>query len=304
MAGVYRVASRIARALDESRPVVALESTVITHGLPEPENLDLALGLEQTLRSAGAEPATVAVLDGRLVVGAEPPELRRLAAGRADKASLWNLGPLLAGGALAGTTVAATLHAASAVGIDVFATGGIGGVHDLPFDESADLRALGSYPVTTVCAGPKSILDAEATVERLESLGVPVVGYRTDRLAGFFVPETEWAVPLRCDSPEEVATFAKAQRELGMSAGLLVCKPVSSGLTAAELDGVLKEARSEAQAAGVKGKDLTPYLLKRLAALSEGRSVAVNLRLLEENAALAAAIASALHPAPHLRSLP
>lgn len=283
--------------------MVALESTVISHGLPAPRNVELAFDLEATVRRRGAEAATIGVLDGDLVVGLEGPEIERLAAGDADKASLWNLGALLAGGHVAGTTVATTLHAAAAAGIEVFATGGIGGVHTEPFDESADLAALARYPVVTICAGPKSILDAAATLERLESLGVAVVGYRSEHLAGFHVPTTDLPLPTRCEDPGQIAAAFRAHRDIGLPGGLLVSNPVSAGFDADELDTALAAAHRAAAAAGVRGRDSTPYLLADLAERTGGRSVEVNLRLLRENAALAAEVAASLHPATPLRSL-
>ena len=301
---MLRIAPRVAQALDDDHPVVALESTAITHGLPAPQNLDLAFDLEAIVRRRGAEAATVGVLAGELVVGLEAPEIERLAGGDADKASLWNLGTLLASGRPAGTTVATTLHAAAAAGIDVFATGGIGGVHQEAYDESADLGALARYPVVTVCAGPKSILDVAATLERLESLGVPVIGYRSDRLAGFHVPHTELPLAARCDSSGEIAAAFRAHQTIGAPGGVLVSNPVSDGLDPDVLATALAAAHSAAAEAGVRGKESTPFLLADLSARTDGRSVEVNLRLLRENAALAAEIAASLHVATILRSLP
>jgi pseudouridine-5'-phosphate glycosidase len=297
-----RIAPPVRQALDAGGAVVALESTVLTHGLPRPRNLELARGLERTVREAGATPATIAVIAGEVVVGASDDELVRLAEGPADKASLWNLAAICAGGRDAGTTVAATLHAARLAGIEVFATGGIGGVHDAPFDESADLAALAATPVVTVCAGPKSILDAAATLERLESAGVAVVGFRSDRLAGFHLPLTDLPLPARADTPEEVAAIRRAQARLGLRQALLVSNPVSQGLDPATLRGWLDAARDDAARAGVRGKDATPALLDALARRSNGATVEVNLRLLHENAALAARIAAAL--APNERGVP
>lgn len=291
-----RIAPPVRRALDEGSAVVALESTVVTHGLPRPHNLELARDLEAIVRDAGAVPATVGVLSGRLIVGLSDEELTRLAHADADKASLWNLAALCASGRDAGTTVAATLHAARQAGIEVFATGGIGGVHDAPFDESTDLTALATTPVVTVCSGPKSILDAPATLERLESAGVPVVGYRSDRLAGFHLPTTDLPLPIRVDSPDEIARIYRMQAQLGLPSAVLVSRPVSRGLDPDDLAGWLSDARRDAEAAGVRGKDTTPFLLDALARRSEGASVEVNLRLLRENAALAAQIARSLVP--------
>ncbi len=300
---MFRIHPRVKRALEHSEAVVALESTVVTHGLPRPDNLALAEGLESVVEAAGAVPATVGLVRGDLVVGLDADELQHLATHDVHKASLWNLAALAAAGADAGTTVATTLHAAAHVGIKVFATGGIGGVHgdDVPgdesgqtFDESADLGALARYRVVTVCAGPKSILDVGATLERLESLGVSVLGYQTDFLAGFHVPETSLPVAARCESPEEVARVFEAAHALGLPGSPLVCKPISKGLDAAELKGWLAQAQREAAGRGLSGKDLTPFLLAKLAELSNGRSVEVNRRLLEENARLGAEIARAL----------
>lgn len=289
-----RISERVLDAIAAGEPVVALESTVITHGLPRPRNLEAGVRLEETVAVAGALPATVGVVGGTLVVGLDRDELAYLATADADKASTWNLAAICARGGDAGTTVATTLFAADAAGIAVFATGGIGGVHRAPFDESADLDALARFPMLTVCAGPKSILDATATLERLESRGVSVVGYRSDKLAGFLVPETRLPVPATVWSTEEAAAVLITQRELGMAAGVLLCKPVSRGLAREEFDALETRAQAELESRGVVGRDTTPFLLSTLAALSGGRTVEVNTRLLEENATLAAAVASAL----------
>ena len=297
-----RIHSEVQQALAEKRAVVALESTVITHGLPRPENLALAQRLEEVIREAGAVPATIGMLGGELVFGLNEDELAYLASADARKASLWNLAALSAQQRDAGTTVATTLHAAALAGIDVFATGGIGGVHKrapgAPHDESADLMALSRYPVIVICAGAKSILDIPATKERLESLGVPLVGYQTDKLAGFHVPETLLDVPVRCDSPEEVAALFEQTKDLHLLTSLLVTKPVSEGLEPREVDAWLERAQREADERALSGKDVTPYLLKRLGELSGGRTTEVNTRLLVENAQLAAEVALALTAKP------
>lgn len=289
-----RTAPRVAAALQEQRPVVALESTVITHGLPRPQNLELARSLEAEIARAGAEPATIGILDGQVVIGLSEEETERLADTDADKASLWNLAAIISQGRNGGTTVAATLHLAAMAGISVFATGGIGGVHPAPFDESTDLIALARYPLITVCAGPKSILDVPATLERLESLGVTVVGYRSDRLAGFHVPLTELKVPARAENPAELARMWKVRQQLGLPGGMLVSNPVSEGLDRQVLDTVRTQAAADAEAAGITGKETTPWLLARIAELSAGSTVEVNMRLLRENASLGAQIANAL----------
>lgn len=297
MAGVnLRIAPPVRKALDRRAAVVALESTLITHGLPRPRNLELARQLEEDVRQAGAVPATVGVIGGECVVGLNDGELERLAAGGADKASTWNLAALVARGADAGTTVATTLHLAAAAGIAVFATGGIGGVHDAPYDESADLAALARSRLVTVCAGPKSILNARATLERLESAGVPVVGYRSSRLAGFHLPTTDLPLATRVEDAEGIAALFRAQSDLDLPQGVLVSNPVSKGLDADALEGWLRTAEERAREAGVSGRDATPFLLDALARLSDGRTVEVNVRLLRENAVLAAEIARALAP--------
>lgn len=274
--------------------MVALESTVLTHGLPRPANLELALHLEAVVTAAGAVPATIGVVDGRIVVGLGTAQLERLARATVDKATSWNLAAIVARGGSAGTTVATTLHVAAAVGIEVFATGGIGGVHHEPFDESADLGALARYPLVTVAAGPKSVLDAAATLERLETLGVPVLGWRSERLAGFHVPLTDLPLPVRVDEAAEVAAVFRTHRGLGLPGGVLVSQPVAEGLDAAAVADWTRAAREAVQATGHRGKDVTPALLAAIAEGSGGATVTVNLRLLEANARLAAAVAAAL----------
>ena len=291
---MIRVAPHVAEALAARRPVVALESTVLTHGLPRPANLDLALRLETAVTDAGAVPATVGVIDGRVVVGLDRAELEHLAHASVDKATAWNLASVAARGGSAGTTVATTLHAAAWAGIEVFATGGIGGVHHEPFDESADLGALARYPLVTVAAGPKSVLDAAATLERLETLGVPVVGWRSDHLAGFHVSLTDLPLPVRADDADFVAALFRAHRRLGLPGGVLLSQPVAEGLDPGDVARWVGEARDAVRARGVRGKDVTPALLAAIAAGSGGATVTVNLRLLESNARLAAAVAAAL----------
>lgn len=290
-----RLHPKVAQALVLNKPVVALESTVITHGLPRPTNLELARTLEAVVRENGATPATVAILSGEVALGLSPEELEHIAHDEsADKASLWNLGAIVAQGRSAGTTVATTTFLAYKAGIAVFATGGIGGVHPHPYDESADLLELSRTPIVVVSAGPKSILDLSATLERLESLGVALLGYRTDYLPAFHSPSSPHKLPARVESPEEAARAFRAARELGLPGASLVLNPVSQGLDFAQVEGWVKSATQEAARAGVYGKALTPYLLSRLAELSGGQTVSVNLRLLEENARLAAQIAVAL----------
>lgn len=290
-----KLSPHVLDALAKKMPLVALESTVITHGLPRPQNLELALKLEACVREHGAVPATIGIVGGVLRVGLSEAELEVLASKPADKASLWNLAALVAQGKDAGTTVATTLYAAARAGISVFATGGIGGVHpsggSQSFDESADLAALARYSVLVVCSGAKSILDVEATLERLETYGVPVHGFRSDSLAGFYSRETPFTLPGRFETPAEAAKAFVVQRQLGLPQAMLLSNPVSQGLPQEDVARWVAQAGDEARRQGVQGKGLTPFLLSRLSELSEGKSLEVNLRLLEENARLAAAVA-------------
>ena len=290
-----RIAPFVLEALSQNRPVVALESTVITHGLARPENLAVAQAMVEAVREVGAVPAVIAIVRGEVRVGLEEEELKALAEDRAaEKASLWNLSALVASRRTAGTTVAATAFLAHRAGIPVFATGGIGGVHLSPFDESADLVALAKTPILVVSSGMKSILDLAATLERLETLGVAVLGYRTDRLPAFHSPTSPYSLPARVESPEEAAAVYRAQRGLGLSPAVLVFHPVSEGLPFERVRAWVEEANAEAQSRGIQGKALTPFLLRRLAEQSKGATDRVNRRLLVENARLAGEIARAL----------
>jgi len=290
-----RTSREVHTALQSGDPVVALESTVITHGLPAPVNLETARRLEAAVREEGAVPATIGVLEGEVHVGLAPDELEALATRNAvEKASLWNLAAVVARKQWAGTTVATTAHLAARAGIRVFATGGIGGVHPVPFDESSDLLGLSRTPVVVVSSGPKSILDLAATLERLESYGVGVVGYRTKYLPAFHSPDSPYELPATVWSEAEAAAAWRAARALGLESATLVFHPVSEGIPYRQVKAWVDQANEEARAAGIGGKDLTPYLLRRLSELSQGRTDEVNLRLLEENARLAARIAAAL----------
>ncbi|WP_243029659.1 pseudouridine-5'-phosphate glycosidase [Thermus altitudinis] len=273
--------------------VVALESALLTHGLPYPLNLHTAKALEEAVRSEGAMPKTIGIVRGEVRVGLSQEEMEALAQGGAEKASLWNLPALLVQGKSAGTTVAATVHLAHRHGIEVLATGGIGGVHPEPFDESADLLALARTPILVVSSGPKAILDLRATLERLETLGVSLVGYRTDRLPAFFSSDSPFPVPTRVETPLEAARILRKSRELGLGAVLLV-NPVSQGLPYEEVALWVEEANHQAAREGIFGKALTPYLLRRLSELSHGETDRINERLLVENARLAARAALAL----------
>ncbi len=294
------IAPDIAAALAAGKPVVALESTIITHGMPYPRNVEMARSVEADVRDAGALPATVAVIDGRCRVGLSAEALASLAGRReAAKASRRDLGAIVAAGGTAGTTVAATMFLAARAGIAVFATGGIGGVHrgaERTLDVSADLLELAISPVAVVCSGCKSILDIGRTLEVLETQGVPVLGYRTDRFPAFFARDSGCAVEHRCDTPEAVAAVIRAQRALGMPGGVLVANPVPAehALPEAEIEAVIARAVAEAETAGIGGKAATPFLLRRIVELTGGRSLDANIALVRHNARLAAAIAVAL----------
>ncbi|XOB98200.1 pseudouridine-5'-phosphate glycosidase [Deinococcota bacterium DY0809b] len=290
-----QISETVQSALRDGSPVVALESTVITHGLPVPVNLETARRLEAAVREEGATPATIGILEGEVRVGLDPDELEALATrNEVEKASLWNLATVAARRRWAGTTVATTAHLAARAGIRVFATGGIGGVHPVPFDESSDLLGLSRTPVVVVSSGPKSILDLGATLERLESYGVGVVGFKTMFLPAFHSPDSPFELPATVWSEAEAAAAWRAARALGLESATLVFHPVSEGIPYRQVKAWVDRANEEARAAGIGGKDLTPYLLRRLGELSEGRTDEVNLRLLEENARLAARIAREL----------
>lgn len=290
-----RVHPEVAAALSAGRPVVALESTVITHGLPEPVNLELARRLEGEVRTAGAIPATVAVIDGRVCLGVTTDELERLALSRKlMKISRRDFGAALAGRHTGGTTVAATMIAAHAGGIRVFATGGIGGVHrGNAHDVSADLPELARTPVIVVCAGVKAILDLPRTLEWLETAGVPVLGWGTDEFPAFFSRSSGLRVSARVDGAVDAATLIRAQWAMGLQSGVLVCVPCPEevAVPAEVVEPVLQQALKQAEAQGVRGKDVTPFLLARLADLTGGETLRANLALLRNNARVAAELA-------------
>jgi pseudouridine-5'-phosphate glycosidase len=299
-ADLIDVTPAVARALDAGRAVVALESSVIAQGMPFPVNRDTGLAVETIVRDGGAEPATIAVIDGRVRVGLDAGAMTRLATtSDAQKASRRDLAALVATGATAGTTVAATMLIAARCGIAVFATGGIGGVHrgaGETFDISADLVELGRTPVAVVCAGAKSILDIPKTLEVLETQGVPVLGYRTDAFPAFYVRDSGHKVDRRIDDPRSLAAIVQVQRRLGLKGGILIANPIAEAhaLPAADVEALIETASREAEAAGVKGKNLTPFLLARLGALSGGASLEANVALIRSNAGLAARVAVAL----------
>ncbi len=287
-------------ALADGRPVVALESTIISHGLPRPDNARLAREFEQAVRDGGAVPATVAVIDGRARIGLDDVALDRLANDEnATKVSVRELAAIAARGGVGSTTVASTAHLAAAAGITVFATGGLGGVHrgaQATFDESADLTTLARTGVLVVCAGVKSILDVGATLERLETLGVGVLGYRTDRFPGFYLADSGHDIGWRVDEPEEVASILAARDRVHTTdLGLVLANPIRPGdeLDRALHDRLLESGLAAADRDGVHGKDVTPYLLDWFHRESGGESLRANVALVRSNARLAAEVATA-----------
>jgi pseudouridine-5'-phosphate glycosidase len=295
---IVRRTAEVAAALAAGRPVVALESSVLAQGLPIPANHDAAARMTGAVRAAGAEPAITAVVRGAPTLGLEPEELARfLARDGVAKVSARDLAGAVAARADGATTVAATLALAAGSGIDVFATGGIGGVHrDAPFDESADLVELARTSMVVVCAGAKSILDLPATLERLETLGVPVVGYRTGEMPGFFTETTGLRTSGRVESAAELAALFRAHRALGRAGAVLVVRPppAAHALPADVVDRAVADALSLARAGGVRGAAVTPFLLAAVERATAGRSLAANLALLEANARLAGEVAAAL----------
>ncbi len=286
-------------ALGRGAPVVALESTIVTHGMPYPENVSTARAVEAAVRAGGAVPATIVVLDGRIRVGLSDDEIEALGRARgAMKLSRADLAFAVAARRDGSTTVAATMICAHLAGIRVFATGGIGGVHrgmEATLDVSADLDELGRTPVTVVCAGAKALLDLPRTLEYLETRGVPVVGYRTDRFPAFWSRDSGLPAPLRLDSAAEIAALAAAQRRLGLAGGVLVANPVAEAdeIPAAEIAAHIDEAVADAGRRGIVAKGVTPFILSRMLELTEGRSLRTNVALILGNARLAAEIAAA-----------
>lgn len=297
--GVLDVSGPVRGAIADGRAVVALESTIISHGLPRPERLTVARDLESIVRANGAEPATVAVVDGRACVGLDDGVLERLSVGASvRKLGLRDLPAALAAGATGSTTVSATAHLAVLAGIRVFATGGIGGVHrgwQESGDESADLDALARTPVTIVTAGVKSVLDVPASIERLETLSVTVLGYRTDDFPGFYLRGTGHPLDWRVESPDEVAAVMRARTAVGLRGAIVVANPVAADLAlpVAVHDRVLGDALAAAGRAHVRGKDITPFLLDRMVRGTGGAALSANLAAVRGNCAVAAQIACA-----------
>lgn len=290
--------NEIKRAMNISLPIVALESTVLTHGLPRPQNLQLAHDMERAVREQGATPATIGFLDGCLHIGLNESELDRLA----NETNPHKVGPrdfatVITQQACGGTTVAGTMFACKSSNLKVFATGGIGGVHrEMNTDISADLQALATIPMIVVCAGAKAILDLPATLEYLETMSVPVIGYGTDQFPAFYSRESGLGVSLRLNSPQEIVGFARTHWNAGLQSAVLVVNPIpaTDALPKAEMDPIIERASRAAKEQKVHGKELTPFLLKRISELTKGESMRANLALLLNNARLAAQIAKAL----------
>lgn len=292
--------AEVSRALQKKTPIVALESTVITHGLPHPENLTLAQNMEHKVRQFGGTPATIALLNGKIHVGLSESQLQELAtASNTHKVSVRDFAPVLVKKGIGGTTVAGTLFAANLAGIRVFATGGIGGVHREPaYDISADLPQLATTPVIVVCAGVKSILDLPGTLEYLETAGVPVIGYQTDEFPAFYSRESGLPVSARAETPAEVALIAKTHWGLGMRSAILVTAPPPPevALPPKQVEGAIHQALSEARAQSIRGQAVTPFLLSRMSELTGKASLQSNMGFLLNNARIAAQIAQAFFP--------
>jgi pseudouridine-5'-phosphate glycosidase len=292
------LSSPVRAAVDAHTPVVALESTLITHGLPRPVNLEVAQRLEAVVRDSGATPATIAILDGELYAGLEPDQLERLAnADNVRKVSRRDLPIVTAQKGHGATTVAATMWVAAQAGIRVFATGGIGGVHrGQPFDVSADLPELAQTPVVVVCAGAKAILDLPLTLEWLETHGVPVLGFGTDTFPAFYSRSSGLPVDARCDTAQDAAHIIRAKFDLGLPGGVLIGVPVPEEYAVApeDIEPAIQQALKMAEAENIRGKAISPFLLKHVSELTGGESLKANIALLENNARVAAQIARAL----------
>jgi len=299
MKSAIKYSAEVSAAIAAGKPIVALESTIISHGLPRPSNLAVAQECERIIRERGAVPATIALLDGVVHIGLEADELDAIA-NRDDisKASSRDLAIIIAQGKSAATTVAATAHIAAIAGIKVFATGGLGGVHrgaNESFDESADLTALSQLDMTVVCAGVKSILDVHATLERLETLAIAIVGYKTNRFPGFYLTDSGFEIEHRVDSADEIASIIKARSDVHTSnRALIVTNPVAVQMDKTRHDQILASGLANAVRDGIDGKYVTPYLLEHFHTTSQGESLAINTEIIKSNCALAADIAVAL----------
>jgi pseudouridine-5'-phosphate glycosidase len=296
---MIKYSAAVTRALKDKSPVVALESTIITHGLPRPKNLEVALEVEQIVTEAGATPATIAVIDGQIHIGLEPDQLTQIANDENIlKASIRDLAIISTQKKSAATTVAATSHIANMAGISLFATGGLGGVHReawQSWDESADLLALANTPILIVCSGAKSILDVSATLERLETLSVPILGYKTNKFPGFYLTDSGFDLEHRADTPQDIAQIWRARSDVATNnSALIVANPVGNQMDKALHDQILFDGLAKAKTAGIIGKAVTPFLLEYFHSNSKGESLRVNVEIIKANAALAAQIAVAL----------
>ena len=296
---MIKYSEAVAKALGDKSPIVALESTIITHGLPRPKNLEVALEVEQIVIEAGATPATIAIIDGQINIGLEPDQLTRIANDENIlKASIRDLAVISTQKKSAATTVAATSHIANMAGISLFATGGLGGVHReawQSWDESADLLALANTPVLIVCSGAKSILDVSATLERLETLSVPILGYKTNKFPGFYLTDSGFELEHRVETPRDIAQIWRARGDVAINkSALIVANPVSNQMERALHDQLLFDGLSKAKKDAVVGKAVTPFLLDYFHSNSKGESLRVNIEIIKANAALAAQIAVAL----------
>ena len=296
---MIKYSEAVAKALGDKSPIVALESTIITHGLPRPKNLEVALEVEQIVIEAGATPATIAIIDGQIHIGLEPDQLTRIANDENIlKASIRDLAVISTQKKSAATTVAATSHIANMAGISLFATGGLGGVHReawQSWDESADLLALANTPVLIVCSGAKSILDVSATLERLETLSVPILGYKTNKFPGFYLTDSGFELEHKVETARDIAQIWRARGDVAINkSALIVANPVSNQMDKALHDQLLFDGLSKAKIDGVVGKAVTPFLLDYFHTNSKGESLRVNIEIIKANAALAAQIAVAL----------
>jgi pseudouridine-5'-phosphate glycosidase len=294
---VIHYSKEVAAAKAAKKPLVALESTIISHGLPRPRNLTVAKDVEEIVRATGAVPATIAILDGEVHIGLEGDELERIAnEDGVVKASTRDLAVLASSKQSAATTVAATAHLAALAGISVFATGGLGGVHRGDgFDESADLRALSITPITIVCAGVKSILDVAATLERLETLAIPVLGYKTNKFPGFYLTDSGFQIEHRVDTPKQIAEIWRARNDVNTAGtAIIVANPVTVELDRTLHDKLLNDGLAAAESEHITGKAVTPFLLEYFHRVSEGKSLDVNVEIIKSNSRLAAEIALAL----------
>lgn len=294
---MIQYSGEVKAALSQKKPIVALESTIISHGLPRPKNLEVALEVEEIVRSEGATPATIAIIDGVIHVGLESSELDRVANDpNFTKASIRDLATASANHLSAATTVAATSHIAHLAGIEFFATGGLGGVHrgaQESWDESADLLALANIPVLVVCAGVKSILDIPATLERLETLSVPLIGYRTKKFPGFYLPDSGYAIEYEANTPGEIGKIWRARSEVGTNnSGLVVANPTPLPMNPELHEKLLSDGLARARDNNVTGKAVTPFLLEYFHSNSDGESLRVNIEIIKNNSKLAAQIAS------------